>query len=192
MSQMIEEERLPYIEFEKRYIPVNVAPGEEAKGHIEQDIILITPLGSRDRLEKPVVSHLAQMRQQVAEKRIPKKFYDQVSGAYELWKKGENFGFGGTPIELLGLSKDQLVMLKGFKIHSIEDLAGANEDLLAMIGMGGRGLMMKAKAFMENKPKADLTNELTSLRVNQERQEDQIGKLTVENAEASEDAGCAE
>lgn len=57
----------------------------------------------------------------------------------------------GTPLEAWPMvNRAQIAMLKHNGVHSVEALAGLTDQHITQIGMEGRGLVQKAKDYLEN------------------------------------------
>ena len=74
---------------------------------------------------------------------------DYFRSAYKVWKETQEVPLSGTPIKNWpALSLSQVTNILSANIRTVEDLACANEDALAHIGMGGRALKAKAIAWL--------------------------------------------
>lgn len=167
---------LPYIEFERR----NVAQ-QDKEGVIfytDVDFVKITQVGGKDTVEKTVPEFITSYVAHVQSKRVPPEHLRQIRAAYAEFKEGNSYTFDGTPMESLGLTPQQMKMLKELKVRAVEDLAECTEEAIHRMGMGGRSLKQRAIAFLENKPRADQATEITALRMQNETQAQQIAALT--------------
>lgn len=69
---------------------------------------------------------------------------------YEAFKREEEIPIDGTPInEWPALSVTQVAEMKALNIHTVEALADLRDAGIQRLGMGGRQLVAKAKAYIE-------------------------------------------
>lgn len=102
--------------------------------------------------------------------------------AYDRFKAGQQAAVDGTPIEEWSpLTKSQCMELKALGFQSVEELAAMNESAIQRIGMGGRTLQQKAKAYIEqamgNAPMEKMAHENELLRNEVAAQKTQIADL---------------
>lgn len=139
-------ERPPYVTFEVRAIEDRNASIEQ--GHYvakDIDFALITPAGSKDRVERIVSEWFAKLDEGVRSQRVNPAWPAAFKEAYKAWKEGREIPVDGTPILTWPLlSPAQVKTLIDCQIRTIEDLAASNEDTLSRIGMGGRALKQRA------------------------------------------------
>lgn len=139
-------ERPPYVTFEVRAIENRNASIEQ--GHYvakDIDFALITPAGSKDRVERIVAEWFAKLDEDVRSQRVNPAWPAAFKEAYKAWKEGREIPVDGTPILTWPLlSPAQVKTLIDCQIRTIEDLAASNEDTLSRIGMGGRALKQRA------------------------------------------------
>ena len=163
----VAEDRPPYVSFEIKAIEDRTA--SIAKGHYvtkDVDFAVITPQGSKDRTEREVTDWFAQMENQVQEQRFPRPWLLHFRASYTAWKEGQELPATGTPIVTWPvLLPSQVRSCIDARVRSVEDLATANEETLARIGMGGRTLKTKAVSWLaaasEN---GKVAEELTALK----------------------------
>ena len=163
----IAKDRPPYVTFEFRAEEDREA--SIAAGHfVSRDIAyaLITPMGSKDRIERVAEEWLAKLEMDVTENRFPREWLRAFRGAFEDWKAGRATPVSGTAIENWPpASPSQVKTLLDLKVRTVEDLSVANEETLARIGMGGRGLKQKAIDWLASaKDVGKLAEELSALR----------------------------
>ena len=167
----IAEDRPPYVIFEARAEEDRNASIEA--GHYvahDVDFAIITPIGSKDRIERPVADWFAKLTGDVAEGRFKSEWLKAYRGIYADWKAGNESPLIGTDIRNWPVvSPAQIRNLLEIHVHTIEDLAVANEEVISSIGMGGRALKQKAidwlaSAASSGKP----SEELASLRASNE------------------------
>jgi hypothetical protein len=147
----IAESKAPWIAFVTRAVEdraASIAAGRYVAK--DQDYVLITPHGSKDRIEQIAGEWLDTMDQEVRNKRLPEEWAKSYRRAYASWKEGNGIPLEGTPIiNWPVVSPAQIELLKSLKVLTVEVLAGANEELIRRLGMGGRALVDKAKDFLQ-------------------------------------------
>lgn len=164
----VAEARPPYVMFETRAVEDRAASLE--KGHYvtrDVDYAIITPMGSKDRTERVIKEWFDQLQQQVAEGRFPREWRTEFMAAHAAWKEGRELPLSGTAILTWPVaSPTQVKQLLDAKVRTVEDLAQANEETLAMLGMGGRALKDKAVSWLQSAGSTGkTTEELTALRL---------------------------
>lgn len=146
----VAENRPPYVQFELR--PEEDREASLAAGHfVAKDVAyaIITPMGSKDRIECLATQWLEQLERDTQEGRFPREWLRGYQDHYKAWTEGNEPSPTGTPIEQWPpLSPAMLRMCRDARIRTVEDLAQANEETLMRIGMGGRALKDKAAAWM--------------------------------------------
>jgi hypothetical protein len=145
----VQEERLPWIEFKERQIKTVDANGMDT--YHPEDWVTIVPQGGKDKIDKAVSHWFSDLKGHVQNKRIPPDYERQARGAYDQWKKDHTMPVNGTPLEALGLSGEQLKMVKELHVPTVEDLAQCNEDVIQRMGMGGRNLKNRASLYLASK-----------------------------------------
>lgn len=146
-----QENRPPYVEFETRAVEDREA-SIEAGSYKTKDVTyaLITPQGSKDKIEKEVEAWLADIRKAAQEDRFPSQWVEAYEHKYSKFKEGAEVPLDGTPIlgwQLLSPANQKNVIAAN--IRTVEDLATANESALVGIGMGARGMKEKAISWLE-------------------------------------------
>ncbi len=163
--QLMQQGRPPFVRFEQRTEEDRDAT--IAAGHLVQrdvDFVLILTAGSKDTLEKPAKDWLANCKLLAQKGKWPKEWIDAHSKMYEDFKAGlEVTPLGFSVRQWGGISKAQAENLIMIGVYTVEDLAAANEQTLARIGMGGRFLKEKAQAWMDAN-KGNAGEELAALR----------------------------
>lgn len=80
----------------------------------------------------------------------------------DLWRKyesGMQQEMTGTPIKELGLDEGQILALNGRHVYTVETLAGLSESSISGLGLGTRGLVEQAKAFLAQRTDRDTLNQ---------------------------------
>lgn len=139
--------RPPYVIFATRTKEDRTATLQ--KGHYVStgyDVAIVRQAGNKDSIEVEVGEWFTRIS------KIPDyaPWLDGFRTAYELWKKGQTAPLEGTAIKDWGvLSPEIRELLLGLTIHTVEDLAVANEATLQRIGIGAREWKLKAMAWLE-------------------------------------------
>ena len=144
------ENRPPYVSFERR--------GEEDRdasntaGHyVAKDVnyAIITPQGSKDRIERNAEEWLEMLEAQASQDRFPREWVRQFKSMYEDWKAGNEPALNGTDVRNWPVASPANVqMLLQARLRTVEDLAQANEEAIGRLGMGGRALKAKAQEWL--------------------------------------------
>lgn len=162
------ENRPPYVQFEMRAVE-NRTASLEAGHYVTVDVpfAVITPAGTRDRIEKEAEPWLADLKRAVTEREFPEQWYHAYSDSFKRWCETRETPEFGTPIvNWPALSPSQVRALLDANIRTIEDLAEATEEGIARIGMGARALKEKARAWLDVASNTGrLSSELEALRV---------------------------
>lgn len=147
----IVEDLPPYVVFETR--------GEEDRqasieaGHTvykDVDYAIITPRGSKDRIERVVSEWLAHIERESRQDRFDPRWVAGYKANYQLWKDGQEVPPAGTPLKNWpGVSPAQIKNFNNIQVRSVEDVALANEETLARMGQGARDLQQRARAWLE-------------------------------------------
>jgi uncharacterized coiled-coil protein SlyX len=179
MQSHFGQQRPPYVEFETRVqedraqtIAVGSFVGKDV------DFAIIRAIGAKDAVEKEVGVWLPQIKALAQQGDWPRewvKFYEEQYAAY---KEGNNADaiVNGTHVKnWTALSPAQLQMLIAARILTVEDVAAANEETLARIGMGARGLKQRAQAWLDSRNSG--AEELAMLREKTANQDETIETL---------------
>lgn len=74
---------------------------------------------------------------------------ERFSAHYQAWKQNLQVSPVGTPLEQWpAMTPSQVEELKALRIYTVEQLAGMSDSGLQAIGLGGRSLSEKAKAYL--------------------------------------------
>ncbi len=146
------KERPPYVTFETRAIEDREA--SISAGHYvpkDEHYAIITPAGSKDRIERLVKEWFLQLDQQVSEGRFPREWLQAYKAAYKDWTEGHEPAVNGTDVRNWPVaSPAQTKQLLDVRVRTVEDLAVANEETIARLGMGGRALKQRALEWLES------------------------------------------
>lgn len=173
--------KIPYVRFEKQAREDRSASIE--KGHVvmvDVDVVHITPPGSKDTVVRDVKEWLEQNKTQMNEGRLDPAWYEAYTRAYSSWVETGETPEEGTNIRNWPLlTPAQVETLTSMKILTVEGLAGASEDVLNRLGMGGRALKEKASQWLEaqNGSSGKLAAENEALRVANEELNRRQGEM---------------
>lgn len=171
---MAEEPKPPFVRFEVRAIEDRGAT-IEAGHYVGQDVVfaIVTPAGTRERLEKNADDWLAGIEEGVKQERIPPSWFDTYKKALENFKSAQETPEFGTPVkDWPGASPSQIKTLVDINVTTVEELSTANEETLSRLGMGGRALKQKAIIWLESSgDQGKITEEMTRLSVKNEELE---------------------
>jgi hypothetical protein len=182
--------RPPYVRFEQRAEEDREAT--IAANHIvmkDVDYVIIHPVGSKDTVEKIAKDWLEDIQSQSQKGKMPREWVDAFKKMYADWSAGLEVVPVGTSVrQWAGITKAQAENLCLAGVLTVEDLAAANEQTLAKIGMGARGLKDKAQAWIDGS-KGNVGEELGALRAqlsdalqNIGRLQDQVKELEAEKS----------
>ena len=172
----------PYVVFDLR--PKEVRDGNGGSSFVDEPWACVTSAGSKDTLEKPAKDWIASLDQQVAMGRVPASWPSEYKQALAQWMHTQEMPLHGTPIKTWeGVTPAQRKRLLSVNILTVEDLAVANEEMIANIGMGARDLKRIAESYLADKtgPGA-LARELAAMQVRLGALEARNEELEVANA----------
>lgn len=161
------EERPPYVRFEVRAEEDRQA-SLDAGHYVGKDVhyALITPMGSKDCIERKADEWFDKLKQDVSEGRCPREWLAAFKEVYKEWCEGREAPVDGTPItDWPPVSPSQVKTLLSLQVRTVEDLAAANEEVLGRIGMGGRALKQRAIDWLTSSESAGkASGELSALK----------------------------
>lgn len=164
---MSEEPRPPYVKFEYRAIEDRTA-SEEAGSYRTKDVLyaIVTPSGSKDRLEKVASEWIEGLKEGARQERIPQSWVSAYVRAMKDFEESRETPIDGTSIkEWPMISQSQVNMLLDLNIRTVEDLSQVSEEAISLMGMGARALKSKAQAWLDSASKnGKVASELASLR----------------------------
>jgi hypothetical protein len=140
-----------YVQFETR--PMEDRDASLEAGHtVFKDVVfaIVTPAGTKDRLEKEADAWLEGVREGVQQERIPAMWFDAYSDALKRFRAGQEIPEIGTPISHVTIfSPAEVKNIFNANIRTVEDMAKATEEAMQRIGMGSRALKQKAEAWLK-------------------------------------------
>jgi outer membrane murein-binding lipoprotein Lpp len=177
----VAEAKPPYVQFELR-AEEDRAASLAAGQYIPKDIpfAIITPAGSKDRIERKVEEWFDMLKGQVSEERFPEPWLRYYKEKFAAWMDGQTLPELGTPIKNWAVpTPAQRRQLTDINIHTVEQLAEANEEAIGRLGMGGRALVSRAKDWLQalNGSAGKLSAEMETLRQDNFRKDAQIEEL---------------
>ena len=146
----VAEARPPYVTFELR-AEEDRAASIEAGHYVAKDVAyaMITPQGSKDRIERQVDDWFTNLQQQSQEGRFPVEWLRNFREQYSAWKEGREMPLTGHAIvNWPPASPAQVKQLLQAQIRTVEDLAAANEETVTRLGMGARALKQRAVEWL--------------------------------------------
>lgn len=165
MQASIAPERPAYVVFETRPLEDRTGASEGRLAYRDVDYAIITPMGSKDRLERVVSEWFTNLEAQVRAQRFDPSWLAGYKEAYKAWKEDREAPVSGTSLrDWPVLSPGQIKSLMDLRLRTVEDLAGANEETLSRIGMGARTLQQKAQNWLTMARESAPVEEITNLR----------------------------
>ncbi len=150
MDVSVMEARPPYVDFEKRAVEdrnESIAKGCWVGRDV--DYVVITPIGSKDRIEREAKEWLDKITVDAQDGRMPLQWVEGYKSMYRQWQQGQEIPLDGTPIVGWGLvSPAQAKHLLSLNVRTVEDLSRANDETKQRIGMGSEALKQKAVAWL--------------------------------------------
>lgn len=147
---MQQQEKPPYVRFTVKAVEDRIA-SQEAGHYVTKDVdyVQVTPRGSKDLYEAEVNDYFQRLTDAVRQGRFMQGWLEDIKAGYRAWKEGQEIPENGTSLRNWPLlSPAQLATLISISIRTVEDLAQANEETVARIGMGGRALKLKAEEWL--------------------------------------------
>lgn len=147
----IAQAKPPYVVFETRPVEDRDATLEAGK-FVSRDVVyaIVTPQGSKDRIEKLAEDWLRDLETAVKDDRFPGEWLRAYKNMYKDWQDGREVPLEGTAILTWpAINQSQQKIILDANIRTVEDLALANEASLGFIGMGARALKEKAQAWLD-------------------------------------------
>lgn len=177
------EDRPPYVSFDRIAIEDRDASLKQDR-YITKDVEVacITPVGSKDRVIRPVTEWFAVKTKEVREGRFKAEWLRDYQGAFCAWKEGLELPPSGTPLRDWGaLSPSQQNNLLQWNIRTVEDVATMNEEALQNVGHGSLTLKQRAIAWLDTIAKGASSAELFALRRQIEVMKEQNDLLLEQN-----------
>lgn len=188
---MSEDAKPPFVIFEVRAIEDREA--SIAEGHyMAKDVVyaVITPAGTKDRIEKVAEDWLRDLEVAVHQERFPQAWLNAYKQAYKSWCETREVPEFGIPVTTWpAVSPAQVRMLLDLNLRTVESVAEATEEALGRMGMGARALKAKAQAYIDaSKGDGKVSAQLDKLRqqvdeltTRDKEREDELKALKAEN-----------
>lgn len=182
------QERPPFVIFELRAVEDRQASIKA--GHaVYSDVpfALVTPMGSKDQVEFIAEDWLKMLSDEVRNGRFPRTWLEGFKASFKGWQEGVEVPPNGTAIRNWPpATPAEVKMLQDLKILTVEDLANANESLLTAIGIGGRQLRERARAWLTVAAAGAPAEELSAMREELSAKDARIQELSAQVKELSE------
>jgi len=165
MSVSMLEDKPCYVTFETRAVEDrNVLIDEGHYGYKDVIFVQVMQPGGKEVFEDIAHEWLEKQVAKVRKKDLPLEIYNVYKQAFEAYKLGEELPVNGTPIKSWPmLTPAQIKMVLQANVRTVQDLANANEDAIAAIGMGARSFKEKAKIWLESANQGKVTNRIADL-----------------------------
>lgn len=176
----IAKARPPYVVFEIR-------PEEDREATIASGIetfkdvhyAIITPQGSKDRIERRVDEWFENLKQQVRQERFSEEWLNSYKTRYAAWKEGQVLPEHGHSVtNWAAIGPAQVKQLQAAGIRTIEDLANANEETISRLAMGGRSLKQRAVEWLSSATTGSSSERLAALHTENENLKVRVESLT--------------
>jgi len=178
LAQMAPE-RPPFLRFHDMSVEDRAATIEA--GHLvlkSQHMVTVRQIGSKDGPEFIVEPWLKQQDDMAALGKLPREWAASYRKQYEAWRAGMEGPVNGFPIrEWAAVNRAMAESMFAVGISSVEDLAAANEETLARIGMGARLWQQKARAWLETKSGGISPEDITAMRAEIGNKDERIKAL---------------
>ena len=141
----------PYVMFITRAIEDRTVPATDGVTQMRDvHIAVVKAPGAKDVLEKVAEDWLQQLEAYAKDGRIPPEWPSEYRHAYKLWKAGEEVPVLGTAIKTWPpLTPAQRLNIISAGVLTVEDLAAANDEIKARIGMGANNIVRMAVKWLE-------------------------------------------
>jgi hypothetical protein len=162
------EDRLPFVKFETRAIEDRQATIENGYYTVKDvDYAIVTPAGSKDRIEKVVSEWFIQLRENIEAGRCPKKWLAELQDAYKMFKSGEEIPEKGIPVKTwsaVSPAVQQTMIQMG--VRTVEQAAEMNEEAMARLGPGARAVKELAINYLKAATQIGIpAQEMTALKM---------------------------
>lgn len=131
----------PHIRFETRSEEDRSATFSSGrKVYVDKDYVIITPQGGRDSIENLVEQWFKNIESRAQIGQYDNEWLNTFRKMYAMYKEGKEMPVEGTPLRMLAhlFSPSEIANCAGLQIQTLEQLASANEEALARLGIGSR------------------------------------------------------
>ena len=186
MQPGVMEERPPFVTFERRAVmKYRLAPpaGDGTPYYEDIDFAIITPQGSKDKIEKEVLAWFSYLEVMTKDRRYNPEWLKAFKAMYQAWKEERTIPLNGHPIMNWPVaSPAEMKRCTELHLMTVEDLAAANEEAISRLGMGGRSLKQRAVDWITaQKGTAPLISALDAARITLETTTRKLEDLQAEN-----------
>lgn len=187
---MSDQPRPAYVIFETRAVEDRSATVES--GHYttkDVTFAVVTPAGTKDRIEKEAEQWLRDLEEAVRQERFPGEWLTAYRQKFKAWQENQEDPESGTSVrDWPGLSPSQVRTCLDLGIRTVEQVAEMTEEAIQRIGMGGRALRAKAQAWLDasdstgkiSEELAALREEISSLKQRDSEREEELQLLRKE------------
>lgn len=183
----LRQEVMPFVRFEQRDHGKNIEASEKAGIFIPNrlNFIVITSHGSKDSSDHIADEWLPRKRDEASRGNYNMAWVEHFEKQYEAWKKGHELPREGTAVlTWQAISPEQNARLRALGYTTVEDLSALPDNALGSIGLDGRELRDKARAWLnEGKDKGINAQLIAEQAVKIDTQQEQIDRLLREVAE---------
>lgn len=176
----------PRVEFEAKAV-------EDRNETIKQNKLVLKDVnyvrifrsGSKDYVEKIADEWLDECDRMAREQppQWPPDWATAFRRAYGQWKDGQTVTPMGFPIKHWPMvTRAQAENLALARVYSVEELAEASEEVLSNLGLGGRALKERAKAWLESS-KGNQSEQIAALRAENSDLKESVGRQNEKIAE---------
>lgn len=173
--------RPPFVRFEMRAIE-DREKSIETGHYVARDVAyaVVTPQGSRDRIERVAEEWLDIITMQAKDGRIPSDWPAGFRRMYQDWLAGHEAPLDGTDIRAWPpISPAQAANCVAIGVRTVEDLAVSNEEAIQHLGMGARSLRDKAREWVKSAQGQGVEIEqLSALKTENDMLKEQVENLT--------------
>lgn len=131
----------PHIRFETRTEEDRAASIDAGhKVYRDVDWVIVTPQGSRDFVENHAEQWLKNIQGRAEVGQYDQEWVTTFRKMYAMYKEGKEMPVEGTPLRMLAhlFSPAEIANCANVHIQTLEQLASANEESIARLGMGAR------------------------------------------------------
>lgn len=147
----LRQEVMPFVRFEQRDHGKNIEASEKAGIFIPNrlNFIVITSHGSKDSSDHIADEWLPRKRDEANRGNYNMAWVEHFEKQYEGWKKGHEIPRDGTAVlTWQAISPEQNARLRALGYTTVEDLSALPDSALGSIGLDGRELRDKARAWL--------------------------------------------
>lgn len=146
--RLLEKGPRPHVRFETRSVEDrdrSIAQGHKAYKDVHW--VIVTPPGGKDVREDIAESWLDKIDAQAQVGQYDYEWAKEFRRMYAMYVDGLELPVSGTPLRMCTtmFSPAEIANCTAVNVHTLEDLAAANEEALGRIGMGSRALKTRAQ-----------------------------------------------